>query len=47
MAVGLIDQRENGVDWKATKEVIIYCLLSIPATSILVAFFSFILHFAL
>ncbi|KAI6190355.1 Phosphate transporter domain containing protein [Aphelenchoides bicaudatus] len=47
MAVDLIDQRENNVDWKSTKQVIMYWLLTLPLNVILVAFFSFLLHFAL
>lgn len=47
IAVGLIENRENSVDWKATKQVLIYSALTLPSTFILVALFSYFLHFAL
>lgn len=47
LAVGLIDNRENSLDWEATKQVVIYSLLTLPATFILVLFFSYLLRFAL
>jgi hypothetical protein len=47
MCVGLVDERENSIDWKATKEVLIYSIFTLPATLCLVGLFSFILRFAL